>query len=143
MSTIVSIADAIVASLNAQVFTPSITAVRAHIPIFDLAQVGTDIKVNVVPRSLTIANAARTLNFFDVSIDIGVQQRVDPNDPAQIDILHDLVEQIDDHLRLKQLDTMMDAQWISTDHDPILAADHLEKLNVFTSVLTLTYRLTR
>jgi len=143
MSAVITLADAIAASINAQTFNPPVTAERSHLPIFDLGQVGDAIKVSVVPRSLTVANASRTLNFFDASIDVGVQKRVDPNDPAQIDALLDLVEQIGDHLRLKRLDTLPEAQWLTSEHDPVLAAEHLERLSVFTSVLTLTYRLTR
>jgi len=143
MSVTTSLADAIAASLNAQGFTPAITAVRSHLPIFDLGQVGDALMVSVVPRSVLVTAASRTTNFFDVSTDIGVQKRIDPNDPSQIDALLDLVEQIGDHLRLKPLDTFANAQWISSEHDPVLAAEHLERLNVFTSVLTVTHRVAR
>jgi len=143
MSVSVAIADAIAASLNAQGFTPAITATRSHLPIFDLGNVGDALQVSVVARSVTVTGASRSTNFFDVSTDIGVQKRVDPNDPAQIDALLDHVEQIGDHLRLRRLDTFLDAQWISSEHDPVLAAEHLERLSVFTSVLTVTHRVTR
>ncbi len=143
MSSVVALADAIAASINAQSFSPPVTAERSHLPIFDLGKVGEAIKVSVVPRSLTVANASRSLNFFDASIDVGVQKRVDPEDASQIDTLLGLVEQIGDHLRLKRLDTMPEAQWLSSEHEPVLAAEHLERLSVFTSVLTITYRLTR
>jgi len=143
MSALVDIADAVAASINGQTFDPPITAERSHLPIFDLGRVGDAIQVSVVPRSLTVANASRATNFFDAAIDVGVQRKVDPNDPAQIDALLDLVERIGDHLRLKRLGTLPEAQWLTSEHDPILAAEHLERLSVFTSVLTLTYRLTR
>jgi len=143
MSAVINLADAIAASINAQTFNPPVTAERSHLPLFDLGLVGDAIKVSVVPRSLTVANASRALNFFDASIDVGVQRKVDPNDPGQVDALHDLVEQIGDHLRLKRLDTLPEAQWLTSEHDPVLAAEHLERLSVFTSVLTLTFRLTR
>ncbi|MEQ9616663.1 MAG: hypothetical protein RLN60_01370 [Phycisphaerales bacterium] len=143
MSTIIDLADAITVSLNTQTFSPPITAERSHLPIFDVGQVGDAIKVSVVPRSLTVENATRTSNFFDASTDIGVQRRVDPNVSAQIDELLDLVEQIGDHLRLTRPATMPEAQWLTTEHDPVLAAEHLERLSVFTSVLTVTHRVTR
>ena len=143
MSTSVDIADAIAASLNAQGFTPQVTAARSHLPIFDLGQVGDALQVSVIVRSVTVEGATRTSNFFDVSTDIGVQKRVDSNDPSQIDALLDLVEQIGDHLRLRRLDTMPEAQLITSEHDPVLAAEHLERLSVFTSVLTVTHRVTR
>lgn len=143
MSTVISIADAVAASINAQTFVPTVNAERSHLPIFDLGTVGDAIKVSVVPRGVVVANASRSMNFFEVSIDVGVQKRVDPEQPAQVDALHDLVEQISDHLRLKRLDTMPEAQWLTSEHEPVLAAEHLERLSVFTSVLTVTYRLTR
>ena len=80
------------ASLNAQGFNPSVTAARSHLPIFDLGKVGDALQVSVISRSVTVEGATRTCNFFDVSTDIGVQKRVDPNDPSQIDALLDLVE---------------------------------------------------
>ena len=143
MSISIAIADAIAASLNAQGFTPPVAATRSHLPIFDLGQVGDALQVSVIARSVTVEGATRTSNFFDVATDIGVQRKVDPNDPSQIDALLDLVEQIGDHLRLKRLDTFPDAQWLASEHDPVLAAEHLERLSVFTSVLTVTHRVTR
>lgn len=143
MSAIVELADAIAASINAQTFVPAVTAERSHLPVFDLGKVGDAIKVSVVPRAVLVTGASRSTNYYDLSVDIGVQRRVDPNDPAQVDALLDLVEQIGDHLRLKRLDTLPAAQWIGSEHEPVLAAEHLERLSVFTSVLTVTYRLTR
>jgi len=143
MSVSLAIADAIAASMNAQTFMPPVTAVRSHLPVFDLGQVGDALQVSVVARSVAVTGASRSTNFFDFSTDIGVQKRVDPNDPSQIDALLDLVEQIGDHLRLQRLDTFPDAQWLASEHDPVLAAEHLERLSVFTSVLTVTHRVTR
>jgi len=143
MNVCIAIAEAIAASLNAQGFNPPVAAAHSHLPIFDLGQVGDALQVSVVARSVQVTGATRSTNFFDVSTDIRVQRRVDPNDPAQIDALLDLVEQIGDHLRLKALDTMPSAQWLASEHDPILAAEHLERLSVFTSVLTVTHRVTR
>ena len=143
MSVVIELSDAVAASINAGAFDPPVTAERSHLPIFDLGTVGDAIKVSVVPRSLTVAAASRSSGFFDAAIDIGVQRRVDPDDPAQVDALHGLVEQVGDRLRLSPLETLPGAQWIASEHDPLLAAEHLERLSVFTSVLTVTYRLTR
>ncbi|TVQ33882.1 MAG: hypothetical protein EA376_01220 [Phycisphaeraceae bacterium] len=143
MSAIVELADAITASLNGQTFDPPVTAERSHLPIFDLGKVGDNIQLSIVPRSATVSPASRASNFFDLAIDIGVQKRIDPEAPAQIDALLDLVEQIGDHLRLKRLDTMPEAQWLTSEHEPVLAAEHIERFSVFTSVLTVTYRIAR
>jgi len=143
MSAATDIADAIAASINATSFGAAVNAARVHLPIFDLEKVGNALQVSVVPRSVAVKPASRSTNFFDFTTDIGVQQRIDPGDPAQVDALLDLVEQIGDHLRLSRLAMFTNAQWIATEHDPVLAGEHLERLNVFTSVLTVTHRLTR
>ena len=145
MSTSISttVADAIKDSLNAQVFVPAATAVRAYQPVFDLATVGDSLRLSVIPRGVLVSASSRSACFFDVSTDIGVQKKIDPNDPTVIDSLLGLVEQIGDHLRLKRLATYTDAQWLSSEHEPILAAEHLERQSVFTSVLTVTHRVTR
>lgn len=139
---IIDLADAITGALNAQTFSPAITAARSHLPVFDLGEVGDAIQVSVVPRSVEVTAASRNQSFFDAATDIGVQRRVDPNNPAAVDELHGLVEQIGDALRRQPLPAMPGAQWLSSEHDPVLAAEHLERLSVFTSVLTVTYRIT-
>src|SRR5690606_27310151 len=103
VSVVVNIADSIVAALNAQVFDPPFTAVRRLLPVFDLAEAGQEVRVTVVPRSVVVTGGTRTENFFDVSVDIGVQRRIEVEDTAQGDALLALVEQIGDALRLKRL----------------------------------------
>ena len=143
MSAITGIADAVAASLNGGSFNPAFTAERKHLPVFDLSQVGDALQVSVVPRSVAVSGGSRTANFFDIAVDIGVQKRIDTEDLAQADELLDLVEAIGDHLRLKRLETYPQAAWLALEHEPVIAAEHLEKLRVFTSVLTVTYRVRR
>jgi len=143
MSVVVDLAGAVADSVNAQSFEPPIEAQRLHLPVFDLSKVGDAIQVSVVGRSVNIQPASRTSQHLDVAVDIGVQRRVDPSDQAQIDELLNLVEQIEDHLRGERLSTYPTAQWVSSQRDPVLAAEHLEQMNVFTAVLTTTYRITK
>jgi len=51
----------------------------------------------------------------------------------------ELVEQIADYLRRRPLGSIP-AAWVRTANDPIYAAEHLAEDRVFTSVLTVTYR---
>lgn len=146
MSVIVQVADAVTASLNAGTFSQEFTAQRLHQPSFDLAELAT-LHVSVVPRSQTITNAARQSSYFDCAIDVGIQQRLQPTEPSheqgQIDALLDLVQEIADHLRHKRLDDYPDAAWLSIEHDPVVASEHLDQNRQFTSVLTATYRVKR
>lgn len=140
MSTILDIADAVTSSLNAGPFNPALNAERRYQPAFDLADLAA-LKVSVVPKSVTISNATRTDGYFDCAIDIGVQQKI--ADDAEIDALVELVEQIADHLRQKRLDDAPEAAFVSIANEPVFAPEHLDQQRVFTSVLTVTYRVRR
>lgn len=53
----------------------------------------------------------------------------------------DLVEQIIAYLRRRPLQSAPEAAWLKTANEPIYAHDHLAGDRVFTSVVTVTYRL--
>ncbi len=142
MSTVIEVADAVVASLNAGSFTPPFTAARKYVPAVELSDL-VDLNITVVPKSLEISTATRTGSHFDCTIDIGIQQKVNPDEPAELDALSDLAEQIVDHLRLQPLDAMPEAAWLSITHEPVFAPEHLDQQRVFTSVVSVTYRVRR
>lgn len=139
---VIQVADAVVASLNAGSFEPAFTAQRQYRPTFDLAELDT-LRVSVVPKSVEITNATRIASYFDCTVDIGVQQRVDADDTGVIDALMDLVQQIADHLRMQRLDELPEAAWMRIANEPVFASEHLDQQRVFTSVISVTYRLRR
>ncbi len=53
MNTLVAVADAVVASLNAGTFSQQFTAERKYVPAFELAEMQT-LHVTVVPKSVSI-----------------------------------------------------------------------------------------
>src|SRR5690606_18917339 len=124
VSTIIDVADAVTASLNAGTFSPPFTAQRRYQPRLDLAQLQT-LRVSVVPKSVTTTAASRRDGFVDSAVDIGIQQKVTAGDPSQVDALLDLVEQINDHLRLTPLASFPGALWVSAAHEPVFASEHL------------------
>jgi DNA-binding transcriptional MerR regulator len=79
----------------------------------------------------------------------GNQRRFSTTAPCQIKIA--LVAQrvgltlreIAEHFRGKRLGSFPDAIWVKTEHKPIYAAEHLDQLRQFTSVMTLTFRVMR
>lgn len=142
MSTITLIADAIAAALNEGTFSQEFTAQRLYQPSFELADLEL-LRVSVVPKSVTVTNASRTHAFLDCAVDIGVQKKLSAaveNADAEIEELLVLAEEIADHLRQKRLEAMPEAIWVSLEHEPIFAPDHLDQHRQFTSVLTVTYR---
>ena len=148
-SLIATMTDAVVAELNAPgtSFEGQFTAQRHYRPRFEI-EAGDldDLRVTVVPRGITIEKATRAGDVHEVQIDVAVQKRLPPEaeaGPQAIDALMTIVQEIADHMRGRRLSTFDDAAWRRIENDPIYAVDHLDELRVFTSVLTLTYRVLR
>lgn len=145
MTLITAIADAVVTELAqapAETFVQPFAAQRHYRPTFDLAALKT-VRVSVVPRSLTISALGRASNQHDVAVDVAVQKKVDPADSAELDSLMRLVEQIADFFRLRRLTELPEAMWTRTENQPVYSPEHLEQKQVFTSVLTFTFRVVR
>lgn len=143
MSTITMLADAVVASLNAGTFSLPFTAERGYLPSYNLEEVS-GLQVTVVPKSVSIVKASRESAYIDPVIDICVQQKVETGgDLSVTDGLVSLVEEIADHLRGSRLADAPHAVWMSIENDPIYDRDHMERLHVFTSLVSVTYRTRR
>ena len=142
MSTIVDIADAVVGAIQAGSYGELVTVERTYRPAFELADL-TQVHITVVPRSVSITTATRDSGYFDCAIDVGVQKKVNADQAEDIDALMTLVEQIADQLRMKRLDDAPAAAWVSIENEPAFASEHLDQQRVFTSVLTVTYRVRR
>jgi len=93
-----------------------------------------------VPRAVENSLAARGLALKEVQIDIGVQKRLGKDVDGEIVPLLTLVEQIDAYLRQRPLQAVQGAPWLKSTNDPIYASEHLANDRVFTSVLTVSYR---
>jgi len=145
MPLVTDIADAVVAELNSPppgTFAQAFTAARHYRPQFDLAELKT-LRVSVVPRKVEITSLMRSANQNDVSVDVAVQKKVSPDDTAELDALMALVEQIADYFRLRRLTAVPTALWTKTENVPVYSPEHLEQKQVFTSVLTFTFRVVR
>lgn len=145
MPLITDIVEAVTQELNSApegTFSMAFTAVRHYRPQFDLAQLR-DLRVSAVPKSIAITSAGRSLNQHEIAVDVAVQKKVDPAEQAELDGLMLLVEQIADFFRLRRLSAFPEALWVKTENQPIYAPEHLEQHRVFTSVLTLTFRVMR
>jgi hypothetical protein len=143
MSTIAGIADAITAYINTGTFSQPVNAVRMYQPAFTLEELA-DLRVSVVPRTTAITAASRDSSVFECVIDVGVQKKLSAEGAeGEIDALLDLVEEITDHLRQKRLSDAPEAAWAGIAHEPVVSSESLEQHRVFTSVLSVTYRVRR
>lgn len=140
-ATILAIADAVAAELSAATFSQPLAAERSYLPRFDVDEM-TDLKVSVVPRGLASQTLDRNRDRFDYKIDVAIQKKVEPV-PQALDPLMALVEEIADFFRQGALAAFPQARCTDVANVPVYAAEHLEELRQFTSVLTLTFRVWR
>lgn len=147
MATVVEIADAVVAALNAAALSLPLAAERSYLPEFDLGQMK-DLHVTVVPAELDEELLDRTRDAAQYKIHLAVQKRVSKAgggglDSQAIDALMHLVEEIDDLFRHKPLAGYPQAHWVKTENRPIYDPKHLKEHSQFTSLLILTFQVAR
>jgi len=139
MSTIVTLADAVVSALNTEGWSLDFAARRLYRPRFEPVDLKM-LQVSVVPRALTIEAASRSDDSHECKIDVAVQQKLDAETADQIDPLLGLVDEIARHFRLRRPAAMPEALCVKVQNDPVYAVEHLEELRTLTSIITLTFR---
>lgn len=143
MSTISTLADAVAEHINAGTYTQPVSAVRTYQPAFTLEELG-ELRVSVVPRTTTVSAASRESSTYEHVLDVGVQKKLPAeDDQAGIDELLELTEAIGDRLRHTRLAGFPEAAWAGLAHEPVVSSESLEQHRVFTSVLSVTYRVRR
>lgn len=139
MALVTDVAQAVADELGSGPFDPPLVVARSYRPQFDLPELKT-LRVTVVPRSIVITGLGRSQNQTDVAVDIALQKKVSAGDTEALDRLMGLVEQVATFFRLRRLARYPDAIWVKTENSPIYSPEHLESKGVFTSVLTITFR---
>ena len=145
MAVVLEVADAVVAELAnapAGTFNQVMNPQRRVLPQFELSELE-ELKVTVAPRAMDISNASRMASQYDVQVDIGIQKRVGKAMDGDVAPLFELADQIAAYLQRRQLWRLPAAAWLRITNSPIYAPDQLASDRVFTSVLTVTYRLMR
>jgi hypothetical protein len=138
---LLQVAEAVRYEINLGAYSQSVSAVRYYQPRFELAEMDT-LHVSVVPRSISEKQLSRALTSFDCTIDVGIQQR-SSMDQTTLDELTKLAAEIAHRLRSNPLTALPDARLMELQMDPVFAADHLDELRQFTSVLSARYRVWR
>lgn len=139
MPIITQVADALAQELTAADFGSPLTVHRAYLPRIELKDL-TGILLSVVPKSLAQESLTRSSDVATVVIDVALQQKLQHEDLATLDPLLDLAERLAHHFRRRRLPAYPAALCLNTEFKPIYAPEHIEDLRVFTSVLTLTFR---
>jgi hypothetical protein len=132
------LADAVVETLNTGDWNLPFTAIRTTLPYYDVKEL-TILKVSVVPRSLDISNITRASNECLYQIDIAIQKAVAHVNHQDIHALMNLALNISKSFRGKtypSLDAVCSKQAI----DPLYQAEHIAPPSVFTTVVTLNFK---
>ena len=148
MALVIDIADAVAGLLNGEDadFSQDFEAQRRVRPNFELADLA-DLRVTVVPKGFEASVASRSLSQYDVQVDVGIQKKLAAggDEDTEVATMCGLVEEIADFLKGNRLEgTGWSASWVRPAvNDPVYSTEHLAEKRVFTSVLTLTYRVMR
>jgi hypothetical protein len=141
MSVIIDLADDVVDVLNSGTFTQSFVATRAYVPAYELTDLST-LRVTVVPRELSLVPLTRHADQGEYQIDVAIQKIVGRSN-ADIDPFMNLAEEIIDLCRGLTMSLTTNARCTGVANTPIYDPGHLDERRVFTSVITLTFALTR
>jgi len=135
----VQIADDVVTVINGGSFTiaDTVTAVRLYASDYELADLKT-LKVTVMLSEDPQSIMSRDTTQSDYTITVGVQKKTS-NILSDFDDLVELVEEINALFRFSKLPVSL-VSWVSSEVDPLYEPSHAIQMNVFTSVLNLTFR---
>jgi len=143
---IITLADAVVADLNTQGGTSwDFTATRTYLPKFDLTN-SADLQVQVVPKTDARTPASRGYDACDLTVDVGLMQRVEgtaAEELTAVDDLMELAEQVKEFLSRRRPTNYQAAVCTAVKNDPIYSVDELDSGRVFLTVISATFYLDR
>lgn len=139
MKLAIDIADAIVTELKTNSFSEPLTIVRNVLPEYELAELKA-LTVTVVPKSVGISNITRQSSSFEVAIDIGIQQKIGKDTDAEVQRLSEIVTEVATFLNRRPLASQPKAVFVTIANEPIYAPEHLSEKRLFTSILTVHYK---
>ena len=123
----------------AETFSLAFEAQRLYRPTFELEDLE-GLTVSVVPKGINEEIVSRRAVREEVQVDVAVQKKLQAADNAEIDALVNLVREIVGFFRFRVLATCPDALWVRTENVPLYSVEHMDRYRVFTSVITLSYR---
>ncbi len=139
MAVIIDIADEIVTKLNVpSTFTQEIIATRQLVPRFELEKLK-DLTVTVVPKDLGAVMFDRINLQKECRIDVAIQKKLDSLEDSEINPLMDFVEEILNFFNTERV--FGSSFWTEIENEPIYSPEHMLESRVFTSVLTITFKI--
>lgn len=139
MKLAIDIADAIVTELQNTGFSEPLTVSRRVLPEYELAELK-NLTVTVVPKSVGITNITRESSSYEFAVDIGIQQKIGKDTDTDVARLSGIVSELASFLNRRKLTAFPAAQFMKIANEPVYAPEHLCQKRLFTSIVTLTYK---
>jgi hypothetical protein len=135
---VLQLAEKIVTTLNDGEFDLEFTATKTLFPFYELKDLST-LRVTIVPKSVNITTASRAASEFDYQVDIAIQKAVKSPDDAEVTVLTDFALVIAKSFRNKVYQDI-GAVCFKQSIDPLYSVEHIQPPSVFTSVVTLNFK---
>lgn len=137
-ATLIQLAEQVKDALNGHEFSEAFTAVRTYSGAVKVKEMK-ELTVRVAPSSKETELVSRSDTLKEVGIDIAVQQVVLnwESDPTRLDELMAIVDEIEGFLKLLNLSGGI---WQKIENKPAYIPEHLDQHNLYTSVITSTYK---
>lgn len=138
-----TIADAVVAALNGATFSEphkAVFAERCYRPQAKLEEINGKVLCRIVPRSKAAAVLSRAATKEkEIQVDIGIQRKLDFSKNDDADAMELLCEEIENLFLGKALSTV--ARCIESEISPPYSLEHAEQMELYTTVIRLTFKL--
>ena len=135
----IDIADAIVSEITNQNFSEPLTVSLRVLPEYELAELKA-LTVTVAPKSVEITNVTRQSSSYLVAVDVGIQKKIGKDTDAEVARLSGVVSEIVQFLNRRRLPALSNAVFVSIANEPVYAPEHLSEKRLFTSILTVHYK---
>lgn len=133
--------DAVAAALNAGTFSQTVAiptgAARSYNPNKKLLALG-GFDVLILPKASVLTQESRDGRTKEVSVDIAVRKKVASDQSTDCDPVLILAEEIADFFKFGTVGTTGYC-WQETRHEPIFDVQLIQDLQVFFSLVTLTF----
>jgi hypothetical protein len=137
MSRTINLVDGVVSLLNMGDFSFDFVAERRVLPVFDIKTLSA-LQVSVLPSSVVLEMESRSSFIETREVMIGIQKKVNTD---EVESLIGLAEEIADHIWEQPLEEYPPARFSELRIDPIYDSTHLDKFDVYTSVIHVQYKI--
>ena len=124
--------------VDGQAAVPGITV--TPLPGVELDKLTAVPQLTVVPKSVQPQHMTRAGRADNITIDIGVQAKITGRPEEDVPKLCRLARAVLDYMWGLKLTREPEAVFMDAGIDPVYAPEHLQQLRVFTSVVSVTYK---